>query len=276
MIFGPGVLLYFLTIWVCGSALGCLFTMTLLFLLAYGSVAVGLVWQHKRYLRKMVDFHLPEVPLESKSALDLPGDLLLLAGKNRGQLYFEPKTSWAGVPGAILCELALQNLVTIRGEQISPAGIGELGNPLLNAVLRAIRQPGVPKDVGFWLEKLALASASITRHILESMVRCGILQKEEHCIWQWFTSIQYLTTETQREEVLWQCLRDYSNDSRPAEVRTAVLFSLAHRCSLTGIILHEKDDKATRIKTDRLIAELCPEVSTIIKKLEHIIARYEN
>jgi len=204
----------------------------------------------------MIAFDLPIMPgkIADGLVLDLSGEILVLAGKSRGRVFSPVTASWAGVPGAILCELALHRGVVLTGKQVSPVSNYMIENELFGTIVQSIQDLSRPQDIMFWLRQLQWSSASITHFILERITRAGEMETQE--------------------EVLKQRIVDFSTATDSMDARTATLIALVGACGLTNKIVPEKDRAIIRSNARQILDTHFPEISTIIKELELLIARF--
>ncbi len=283
LIIGSGVLFYIIFLFTpCGlgtnlDSFNCLLAMNIIFPMTYGLFGVAWIVKYKHYSKTLVNFNLPEIPEIVGTPLDLPSELLLLAGKKCDKNYFPPKASWAGVHGAILCELILQKALILEGKQITPVGAAPRiqDNLLLNTVYLTVKQHGSSELIDFWFEKLSSASASLVRYTLERLTQSAILQKRVHQICGRFSTTQYIPGSMRSDEIIRNRLNSMFNDSDPVDIRGDVLFALADGCSLLRTMFPKRVRKAMRRKVNLSIATLCPEANMIIKVMDLSISLSE-
>ena len=87
--------------------------------------------------------------------------------------------------GAVLMEPAFADRIDTDLEHMMVIDRAPTGDPLLDDVLERIAQGEVNNDTRGWIETLAVEkTASIQEHALASLVRQGILRREEKRLFQ--------------------------------------------------------------------------------------------
>jgi hypothetical protein len=260
-----GLLMYIVFLFApCGLATNllssdCILTMNLIFPPVYGGFALAFLLCQWRAINKMIEFPLPAISREGVTILaqGLPEEMLVLAGNSREKVISPPNAIWAGIPGAILSEIALQGGIVLDGKRLSLAVDFKTSDALLDAVVQTIRHASNPKDVLFWLDQLNLSYPSLSRYVLERMGGGG----------------DFAT----REEALWLRIEDFCKGTGTPDARTAVLVALAGACGLMKrkFVRSRNDRTAALDKARQILATRCPGVAIIIKELELLIARAE-
>ena len=160
--------------------------------------------------------------------------LLLLLDEEEGIFQSVGKnTLELAMAGAVLMGLAFADRIDTDLEHMMVIDRAPTGNPLLDDVLERIAQGEVNNDTRGWIETLAVEkTASIQEHALASLVKQGILRREEKRLFQ----------ETIEHLWIFRSPRYFSVDGKSQHnVRTR----------FADVFGHGRDSRSPRYRLDR-------------------------
>ena len=117
--------------------------------------------------------------------LSLPEELILML-LNEESGYFHQVPGWklnCTVIGAVLAELSLAGRIDTDLETLIPLDKTEVGDPILDPILKEIADEPVQRNAQFWIERLAPRAESIVDLTLDRLVEMGILDHHDGGFW---------------------------------------------------------------------------------------------
>ena len=117
--------------------------------------------------------------------LSLPEELILML-LNEESGYFHQVPGWklnCTVIGAVLAELSLVGRIDTDLETLIPLDKTEVGDPILDPILKEIADEPVQRNAQFWIERLAPRAESIVDLTLDRLVEMGILDHHDGGFW---------------------------------------------------------------------------------------------
>ena len=117
--------------------------------------------------------------------LSLPEELILML-LNEESGYFHQVPGWklnCTVIGAVLAELSLAGRIDTDLETLIPLDKTEVGDPILDPILKEIADEPVQRNAQFWIERLAPRAESIIDLTLDRLVEMGILDHHDGGFW---------------------------------------------------------------------------------------------
>ena len=121
----------------------------------------------------------------STHPLTLPEELIVML-LNQETGYFHQVPGWdlnCAVIGAVLAELSLISRIDTDMESLILLDDTEVGDPILDPVLREIAEEPIQRNAQFWVERLAPRAESIVDQTLDRLVDMGILEHHEGGFW---------------------------------------------------------------------------------------------
>ena len=110
--------------------------------------------------------------------------ILMLLNEESG--YFHQVPGWdlnCAVMGAVLAELSLVSRIDTDIESLILLDQTELGDPVLDPILREIAEEPVQRNAQYWIERLAPRAESIIDLTLDRLVDLNILEHHEGEFW---------------------------------------------------------------------------------------------
>ena len=117
--------------------------------------------------------------------LSLPEELILML-LNEESGYFHQVPGWklnCTVIGAVLAELSLAGRIDTDLETLIPLDKTEVGDPILDPILKEIADERVQRNAQFWIERLAPRAESIVDLTLDRLVEMDILDHHDGGFW---------------------------------------------------------------------------------------------
>ena len=117
--------------------------------------------------------------------LSLPEELILML-LNEESGYFHQVPGWklnCTVIGAVLAELSLVGRIDTDLETLIPLDKTEVGDPILDPILKEIADEPVQRNAQFWIERLAPRAESIVDLTLDRLVEMDILDHHDGGFW---------------------------------------------------------------------------------------------
>ena len=117
--------------------------------------------------------------------LSLPEELILML-LNEESGYFHQVPGWklnCTVIGAVLAELSLAGRIDTDLETLIPLDKTEVGDPILDPILKEIADEPVQRNAQFWIERLAPRAESIIDLTLDRLVEMDILDHHDGGFW---------------------------------------------------------------------------------------------
>ena len=117
--------------------------------------------------------------------LILPEELILML-LNQESGYFHQVPGWnlnCAVIGAVLAELSLISRIDTDRESLILLDKTEVGNPVLDPILKEIADEPIQRNAQFWIERLAPRAESIIDLTLDRLVDLNILEYHDGDFW---------------------------------------------------------------------------------------------
>jgi hypothetical protein len=184
----------------------------------------------------------------------LAEDLLLLAlDDENGTVSWQRANALpAGLGGALLMDLALQERITSVDNKILVADPSLTGDALLDAALATIRDARRPRNAKHWVEKLG-GPKGLRDELARRLVARGILREQEHTFLWVFHGQRFPTSDPGPESSLRGRLRDVVLTGAAPDTRTVLLLSLVNACDLAKGIFARADRKQVKRRIKELV-----------------------
>ena len=117
--------------------------------------------------------------------LTLPEELIVML-LNQETGYFHQVPGWdlnCAVIGAVLAELSLVSRIDTDMESLILLDDSEVGNPILDPILKEIAEEPVQRNAQFWIERLAPRAESIVDLTLDRLTELNILEHHDGGFW---------------------------------------------------------------------------------------------
>ena len=117
--------------------------------------------------------------------LTLPEELIVML-LNQETGYFHQVPGWdlnCAVIGAVLAELSLISRIDTDMESLILLDDAEVGNPILDPILKEIAEEPIQRNAQFWIERLAPHAESIVDLTLDRLVDLNILEHHDGEFW---------------------------------------------------------------------------------------------
>ena len=186
--------------------------------------------------------------------LSLPEELILML-LNEETGYFHQVPGWdlnCAVIGAVLAELSLISRIDTDRDSLILLDDTEVGDPVLDPMLREIAAEPVQHDAQYWIERLAPRAESIIDLTLERLVELNILEHHDGEFWTLSRTIGGGAISADGEDgsavefIASRIRRVLFNNVIPYP-REVVIICLLRTCDVMRFIFQLDDDVEARI-----------------------------
>ena len=187
--------------------------------------------------------------------LSLPEELILML-LNEETGYFHQVPGWdlnCAVIGAVLAELSLISRIDTDRDSLILLDQTEVGDPVLDPILKTIAEETSQRDAQYWIERLAPRAESIIELTLDRLVNLNILEHHDGEFWTLSRTVGRgdlnLDDEdgTATEFVASRIRRVLFNDVIPYP-REVIIIGLLNTCDVLRFIFQLDDEVEARIQ----------------------------
>ena len=207
--------------------------------------------------------------------------LLLLDDEEGVFLSIGKTTLELALTGSVLMELAFADRLDTDLERVMIVDRTPIGDPLLDRVLERIADNDETNDTRAWIETLAVEeTAAIQEHALASLVKRGILRREEKKLFQetvkhlWvFRSPRYFMVDGQAKHETGSRLAHVLFSDEIPDPRDIALVCLADACGILRVLFDEREIEqiAPRIEQLRKMDLIGREIASAIADIERSV-----
>jgi anti-anti-sigma factor len=180
--------------------------------------------------------------------------------------------------GALLMELAIRNRIDADLSIMKIISTASTGDPLLDNAMWLLalerRSTHEARPISFWLGVLAEESRQIQEHVLEQLVRKGILKQENRKILWVFEMKRYPITDDREVKEVRTRLRELILSDEVPEPRDVVLLNLGQSCRLLDDLFTAEEFERVypRIEALMRLDLIGQEMTRTIRSIERSIA----
>ena len=187
--------------------------------------------------------------------LSLPEELILML-LNEETGYFHQVPGWdlnCAVIGAVLAELSLISRIDTDRDSLILLDQTEVGDPVLDPILKTIAEETSQRDAQYWIERLAPRAESIIELTLDRLVNLNILEHHDGEFWTLSRTVGRgdLNLDdddgTATEFVASRIRRVLFNDVIPYP-REVIIIGLLNTCDVLRFIFQLDDEVEARIQ----------------------------
>ena len=187
--------------------------------------------------------------------LSLPEELILML-LNQETGYFHQVPGWdlnCAVIGAVLAELSLIHRIDTDMESLILLDQAEVGNPILDPVLKEIAEEPARRNAQYWIERLASRAESVIDLSLDRLVDLNILQHHDGEFWTLSQNMAWRGTGSANSEgtavefVESRITNVIFNNEIPSP-RDSVIVSLLNTCDVLRFIFQVDEEQEERIQ----------------------------
>jgi len=159
------------------------------------------------------------------------------SGKASGTLALDN-----GLAGALLLDLAAQELVAAEGKEIT-AVAGTASHPLLATAHAELLHSDKPRTAQYWVSRLPRALRPIGSKVGQSLAERGVLNEERHKVLGLFPATRWPELDATPELELRRRLRGVLVDDADPDPNTALLVSLLSPLGLVRPLVDKEHRK---------------------------------
>ena len=187
--------------------------------------------------------------------LSLPEELILML-LNEETGYFHQVPGWdlnCAVIGAVLAELSLISRIDTDRDSLIILDQTEVGDPVLDPILKTIAEEPSQRDAQYWIERLAPRAESIIELTLDRLVNLNILEHHDGEFWTLSRTVGRAKLNfddedgTATEFVASRIRRVLFNDVIPYP-REVIIIGLLNTCDVLRFIFQLDDEVEARIQ----------------------------
>ena len=187
--------------------------------------------------------------------LSLPEELILML-LNEETGYFHQVPGWdlnCAVIGAALAELSLISRIDTDRDSLILLDQTEVGDPVLDPILKTIAEETTQRDAQYWIERLAPRAESIIELTLDRLVHLNILEHHDGEFWTLSRTVGRADLNsddddgTATEFVASRIRRVLFNDVIPYP-REVIIIGLLNTCDVLRFIFQLDDEVEARIQ----------------------------
>ena len=154
--------------------------------------------------------------------LTVPQAFALLLVEPDGRRAVAGQTFDSGLAGAVLADLALRGVVSLRGKDVQVVDSTATGDPVLDGVVGVIGAEGAPHKATWWVSKLG--RRPLRYDVLGGLVASGLLTEEQRKTLGIFPSVAYPESDGGPESLLRAAIADVlAARSAPTPFTAAVI-----------------------------------------------------
>ncbi len=187
--------------------------------------------------------------------LSLPEELILML-LNEETGYFHQVPGWdlnCAVIGAVLAELSLISRIDTDRDSLILLDQTEVGDPVLDPILKTIAEETTQRDAQYWIERLAPRAESIIELTLDRLVHLNILEHHDGEFWTLSRTVGRADMNfddedgTATEFIASRIRRVLFNDVIPYP-REVIIIGLLNTCDVLRFIFQLDDEVEARIQ----------------------------
>ena len=187
--------------------------------------------------------------------LSLPEELILML-LNEETGYFHQVPGWdlnCAVIGAVLAELSLISHIDTDRDSLILLDQTEVGDPVLDPILKTIAEEATQRDAQYWIERLAPRAESIIELTLDRLVNLNILEHHDGEFWTLSRTVGRADLNfddedgTATEFIASRIRRVLFNDVIPYP-REVIIIGLLNTCDVLRFIFQLDDEVEARIQ----------------------------
>ncbi len=173
---------------------------------------------------------------------------LLVLNDEDGEFVRVPGWSMqCALAGSVLMDLALENRIDTDLKRLVLVDPTPLGDDLLDPILAEIAQATETYDARHWIDHIADGVDEIREHVLDRLVKRGILRREESRFLWVFQSRRYPVVDGEAEREVKLRIMEVLFGNEIPDPRDIVLISLANTCGILGEMLSARElERATQ------------------------------
>ena len=198
--------------------------------------------------------------------LNLIEEFLLIAlDDEKGQFATDSTHLHYGFAGAILLELAIREKIQITNEKVELVSSAYEKEISINKAIDLIKNSDKNRKVDYWVNKLANKAGELKEDTLNSLMRKGILNKEDHKILWIIPNTKYPTQNITPENKIRKRLHDVMLEGAESSPRDIMLLSLIDVSELTREAFRNKEEyKVVKKKIKEVTQDI--KISQVINK----------
>ncbi len=175
--------------------------------------------------------------------LNLIEEFLLIAlDDDRGEFVTDSTRLHYGFAGAVMLELAIREKIAIVNDKVELTNSAFEKEVVINKAIDMIKESPRYQKVDYWVEKLAEDAKVLKDDTLKSLMRKGILGKEDHKILWIIPHTKYPTQDITPENKIRKRLHDVMLEGAESNPRDIMLLSLIDVSDLTREAFRDKDE----------------------------------
>ena len=165
--------------------------------------------------------------------LNLLDQLTLLALDDEKGVFIPDSTTFSyAIAGAVMLELALEEMLTFNSDRVSVKNTKDTGDIILDRFVEIIRRSEKIRTARHWIEKFGHKSDEIKKDTLAKLIKDGILEKREEKILWVFQVDKYPTFNPKPENQLRKRLHDIVINGQKPNLKEVMLLNLVESCNL--------------------------------------------
>jgi hypothetical protein len=197
--------------------------------------------------------------------------LLLLLDDTTGHLAPISRAALTcGLAGAALMDLECRGRVKVEATQLCVCDATPTGEPMLDPILAQLAGETTPRDVRYWIRKLAEQGDALYDAALAHLIARGVLKEVcERFLWVLETRRYPIIDDREQKEVKLRLLSVLLGNDQPGPC-DAALINLADSCNIFRLILQERELEHVKARISS-VAALDPigrATATVISEVE--------
>ncbi|MEO9222093.1 MAG: GPP34 family phosphoprotein [Mycobacteriaceae bacterium] len=166
-----------------------------------------------------------------------PGDTMALAN---------------GLAGALLLDLAAQELLTAEGKTLTAVGT-EPSDPLLAEAHAAIRADAKPRSAGYWVGHLPSTLKPLNERVGRCLAERGVLSEQHKKVWGLFPTTTWPEVDPEPERALRAGLTAVLVDGAQPDHRTALLIPLVKALGMVRGVVGKQHKKQAEARAKEIV-----------------------
>lgn len=178
-----------------------------------------------------------------------------------------------GVVAAALIELALQEKISLNGEEITVNTARRVKDPALAIIAHELEKSTKSMSLKNWLQKLQRQTDSVLTATVNRLVDADILEIKKGKILWIIPTTKYPTENPMAERRLKQRIREIVLDKRKASANELMLLSLVSTCGLVSEIFprDQRRDALEIIEALTESSQVAQELGETIRMIQTVI-----
>ena len=185
------------------------------------------------------------------SPLLLAEELFLLAHDEESGKPGNTMALANGLAGALLLDLAAQELLTAEGKTLTAAGT-EPSDPLLAAAHADLRASAKPRSASYWVGHLPSTLKPLDERVGRRLAERGVLSEQHKKIWGLFPTTTWPEVDPEPERALRHRLNAVLVDDAQPDHRTALLISLVKALGMVRGVVGKKHKKQAEARAKQI------------------------